>query len=124
MEEKDESLLRAKKRFNELTKEDGGLAKWADEKNWASDQTEAIRVVLNQFELVAVGVQRGILDLEIYRRWYKSGVLRHWAQAAPFVMAMREKLNNPMVFYEFEQLVLWLRDYKTPRRSWWRGLFF
>jgi hypothetical protein len=118
-------LGEAKKIYNELVSAGGaGLTQFAEEKHWGSPQTEAIRVVLNQFELVSIGVQRGILDFELYRRWYKAGVLRHWDQSSLFIVALRKRMNNPLVYNEFEQLVDWMSGKKRPKRSRWLGLFF
>jgi Domain of unknown function (DUF4760) len=102
--EADGDLIAARKRFIELAKGSGGLAPWADEAQEKSDQTQTIRLVLNEFELISIGIQRGIIDYELYKRWYRSGVIQHWKHAAPFVTALRARTGNDALYHEFEEL--------------------
>ena len=122
--EADGDLLEARKMFRNLQKEPGGLAQWADADKAGSDQAGAIYITLNQHELIAIGIQRGILDLEIYSRWNKSSVMQTWDKSAPFVLALRERLKNHEIYCEFEALAFRLSHRKRRRWSRWRGLFF
>jgi hypothetical protein len=122
--EDDTNLNAARKRFIALAKAPGGLAAWADEDKENSEETQTIRLVLNTYELVAIGIQRGIIDYELYKRWYRSGTIKHWQHAAPFVAALRGRLQNDAIYREFEVLVHWLNGTKPPRRSIWMGQWF
>jgi hypothetical protein len=122
--EADGDLIAARKKFVELAKASGGLARWADEAQEKSDETQTIRLVLNEFELVSIGIQRGIIDYELYKRWYRSGVIQHWKHAAPFVTALRARTGNDALYHEFEEMCRWMKDNQMPRRkisSWWRA---
>ena len=115
--EADADVIKARRTFIQLAKANGGLAKWAAEEHERSEEVQNIKLILNDFELIAIGIQRGIIDLEFYKRWYKSGVTRHWSHAYPFVAALRNRTGNNMLFHEFEQLAGWLNDNKAPPRK-------
>jgi hypothetical protein len=84
---------------------------------------QAIKLILNDFELIAIGVQRGIIDFEFYKRWHRSGVLRHWAYAKPFVEGLRRRTSNSALFHEFEQLAAWMDEKHQRRLSFWDRFF-
>lgn len=113
----DSDIIKARRSFIELAKQSDGLAKWAAEEHEKSDEVQSIKIVLNDFELIAIGIQRGIIDAEFYKRWHRSGVLNYWKHASPFVAALRARTGNEMLFYEFEQMAGWFNDNKPPRRS-------
>ncbi len=117
--EADGDMIAARRKFVELAKANGGLSKWADEDKEKTEEVQAIKIVLNDFELVAIGIQRGIIDKEFYKRWFKSGVTRHWNYARPFVAALRTRTSNDMLFHEFEQMAGWFSDNKPPQRKSW-----
>ncbi|MDB5655740.1 MAG: hypothetical protein JWQ94_3353 [Tardiphaga sp.] len=80
--------------------------------------------MLNEFELVAIGIQRGILDYTIYHRWMKSTAIKYWNHGLPFITELRTRLNNNDIYKEFEVLQGWLKADTTPSRSfWWNRLF-
>lgn len=121
--EADGDLIRARKKFIELAKH-GGLAQYAVDSKEDSDETQAIRIVLNEFELLAIGIQRGIIDYQLYLRWNRSATIKYWSHAIPFVHDLRARLNNPKIYQEFEVLVGWLQKGSMPKRFYWWGQFF
>ncbi len=122
--ESDKDHIGARKKFIELAKLDGGLAPWAAADREKSDETQSIRLVLNSYELIAIGMQRGVFDRTLYIRWHKSGVLQAWNHALPFVSALRNRTENAAIYHEFEELVKTLKKNSMPRRNWWWGRFF
>lgn len=121
--ESDRDIIEARKRFVELAKQAGGLAKWAESDQEQTDEALAIGRILNSYELISIGIQRGIIDFELFKRWHKSSAIKYWERGAPFVMCIRQRLNNDMFFHEFEQMVGWFKgDAKPPRRR--PGSFF
>src|ERR1700679_1215492 len=74
-----ETIL-AKQTLVSIAKKEGesGLAHYAEEDLVDSNETKSIQSVLNQFELFAVGIELGILDYEIYKRYYKSNSIRFY----------------------------------------------
>lgn len=123
--EADKDLIDGRKKFIKLANAgDGGLAKYAEQDHEDTDEAQSIKLVLNEFELIAIGIQRGVIDFELYRRWNRSSVLNYWKHALPFVTRLRARTNNKMYFYEFEQMAGWLESDKRPKRGrFWRLIF-
>jgi Domain of unknown function (DUF4760) len=122
--EADHDLIEGYKKFVELALAPEGLAKWADVANEKTTETQTIRLILNQYELVAIGIQLGILDFKFWQRWGKSITVRSWKHASPFVSKLRERVSNPAIYYEFEELAKALEANKMPKRNWWLGRIF
>ena len=122
--ERDGYMIKARQKFIELAKAPDGLAKWAAEDKEQTEEVQCIKIVLNELELVAIGIQRGIIDAELYKRWFKSGVIHHWRHAEPFVSVLRNRTGNHAFFHEFQEMARWFQDDKMPHRRWWIGRFF
>lgn len=121
--ETDADVIAARKRFIELVKSTDGLVAWVGADKEASEEVQMIRLVLNEYELIAIAIQRGILDFELYKRWFRSGVIRHWLHAKPFVDALRSRTTNPALFREFEAMAGWMERGEGPPRAWLGRLF-
>lgn len=123
--ERDQAMIDARKKFQELAKSPEGLTAYAAEENAQKDEAIAIRAVLNEYELIAIGIERGVFDDKTHRRWHRSAVVKNWRQAAPFVMALRNRTNNDAIFHEFEEMAKWYRDGKgmPHRRFFWKKYF-
>jgi len=121
----DSDLIKFRVMFRDLAKQQGGLAVWAAADKEQTEEFQAISTRLNEFELIAIGIQRGIIDFELYRRWYKSGTIRAWRDAEGFINGIRNRFNNQMLFHELQEMVRWFEeDDHPPRRSWIKGTFF
>jgi hypothetical protein len=122
--ESDRDIIDARKIFVGLAKAAGGTAAWAEADKEQTDEALAIGRVLNSYELVSIGIQRGIIDYELFKRWHRSSAIKYWERGAPFVMRIRARLSNDMFYHEFEQLVGWLKgDQKPPARRRWAGFW-
>jgi hypothetical protein len=122
--ESDRDIIEARKMFVELAKAPGGVAGWAEADKEQTEQALAIGRILNSYELAAIGIQRGIIDYELFKRWHKTSAIKYWERGGPFIMRIRERLNNDMFFHEFEEMVRWLKEQKKPpSRSKWSGLW-
>lgn len=121
----DHDLIQAREKFIELTEEEGGLAKYATKKPMeATEELKAIRTTLNDYEQMAIGIQFGVLDLEIIKRYMKSGIIRDWSHAAPFIYKVRQEIGSPVLYHEFEELARWLQETPMPKRRTWTRLWF
>ena len=122
----DRDLIEARQKFRELVKSPDGIAVWANADKEQSAEFQKLSVVLNQFELISIGIQRGIIDPSLFKRWYRTGTIRTWDDAEPFITALRKRMNNNMaIYHEFQEMVSWFRgEEKLPRRSWWLGRIF
>ena len=121
--EADKDVIDARRKFIELARADGGLAVYAEEGKEKDADTQSIRLVLNSFELVAIGIQRGVIDYKLYKLWFRGGVIQYWMFAEPFVKRLRQRTSNKALYHEFEELARWIQDekVKTPRRWKWYG---
>lgn len=89
----------------------------------AEKELNAVRTVLNVNEMIAVGLQMGILDLDFFKRYSRGQYIRDWDLSAPMIYALREKLDRDALYHEFEQVVRWLKDNKMPTRRRWLSLW-
>ena len=80
--------------------------------------------MLNSFELIAVGIQAGVIDLEMYRQWHKSSVIAFWKHAEPFAIALRNRTEGGKLFIEFQMLADQFSGKKPEKRNWWKGKFW
>lgn len=68
-------------------------------------EREAILMVLNYREFVAVGINTGVIHEEIYKRAYYNLMLRDWRYLANTVNAIRNSpTGKPTNFKDFEML--------------------
>ena len=122
MVETDGSTQEAQQEFNRLARA-GNLEQYAAADKVGSPETQAILNILNGFEIISIGIQRGIIEPEFYKLWYKSQTLRTWRDAQPFIVALRLRVNSTSIFHEFEELARWMNEDRIPhRRFWWTGI--
>lgn len=85
---------------------------------------DAVRLLFNHMELLAIGIQMGIVDYTLFKRFAETITIRDWDRGAPLVYALRQKYNQESMYHEFEELARWLRGKGMPRRrrfmSLWR----
>lgn len=103
--ESDKDIIDAHACFNRLARSNGGLATFAEEDHQGSRETESIRIILNQYEIIAIGIKQGILDEDLYYEWFGTGLLRHWRYAQPFILRIRQRVDSDKPFAAFEELV-------------------
>ncbi|HET9511813.1 MAG TPA: DUF4760 domain-containing protein [Sphingomonas sp.] len=121
----DKDMIAAREKFIELTEQPGGLAAYADDNPFGrSEEIKAIRTILNDFEQLALGIQFGVLDLELIKRYHRTGIIRDWGHAAPFIYKLRAKIGSPAIYHEFEELARSLQTNRMPSRNRWTRLWF
>jgi len=99
----DQDFLHAKKTFLEI-EANGELIKYADRSSAHTKNARYIRLYLNHFELVSLGIQHKIIDYDIFKRWNRKTVQLVWTAAWPFVNKLRKEFHNDQLFVEFEEL--------------------
>ncbi|MGI9481221.1 MAG: DUF4760 domain-containing protein [Hyphomicrobiales bacterium] len=114
-------MIESRRIFGEIAKQDDGLQKWASAEKYYIKESRAVRAILNDLELVSIGIQLGIVDDELYRKWYESGTIRIWEISRPYVTALRKRTENNALFFEAEALADWFSDKakKLPKRNFW-----
>ena len=114
--ERDGEIIEHLRTFNRIANSPEGLPwhsnsaakspskKDKDKETIEQKNREAIRVVLNHYELIAVGISKGVLDEKVYRLWFKSSYIKAWQVASTFVMSMREATGQKYLYQEFERM--------------------
>ena len=102
-EQTDQGTLTIRTEFAKL-RDAGHLAKWANPEETSSEQAEVIRSTLNRYELVAIGIRRGIIDGKSYKRWCRTTLVKDWTACKPFVTQIRQNQKTSTFFCEFETL--------------------
>lgn len=119
----DASIQANVKLLIEESRGEKNLAQWADKENIGHPSTLAIIAVLNDYELLSTGIQSGIYDYEIVRKYDASTIKRIWTNTLPFIAALRNRTGVPTLWKEFELLHDWISGTKNPYLIlWWRGL--
>lgn len=103
--EYDAEQVELRKAFRELRdKRPERLVHWAADEHRDSKEQHTILAICNQYELIAIGVQEGILDEALYRRWFRSQLLLDWEECNAFVSEQRHQWDNRKIFCEFEAI--------------------
>ena len=123
----DHDYIKARTRFITISKQPNGLLPYAQKTlpdvDGAPDEegNSCISLVLNNYELLAIGVQRGILDYKILERYMQAIVLGHWKLAASYITELREVYDNQEYYQELETLKGWLdvQGKNKPKGKFW-----
>lgn len=102
--EADKDLIAARAVFIRLARE-GSLAPWAAADKEPSDEAQKIGLVLNDYELIALGISVGIIDEPLCRRYNRATMMAYWHHARPFVRALRARTKSRNIYRGFERLV-------------------
>lgn len=100
----DRAYIEARAEFIALRDASSGLAFWAAQEHRNSPQVTIIRNMLNDYELIAVGIREGILDEALYKRWFKTAFLKDMEAAAGFIDLIRKSAGTAAIFAEAEWL--------------------
>ncbi len=120
--EVDGTFQQNKAKYAALIREGVNIAIYAQADKEGDPDTTAIVSVLNEYELVSIGIQRGIIDPELYKRWARSSVLFDWESTQQFVAALRKRTGASSLYHEFEEMARWMGQNRLPhRRFWWAG---
>ena len=81
-----------------------------------------IIAILNDYELLNVGIKNGVFEYDIIQKWNATTIKRYWSAAHPFVVAMRNRVGVQGLWQEFELLHSWVSGTKRPFWAlWWTG---
>jgi hypothetical protein len=88
-----------RKKFIDLRDSQSGLKPYAKQ---ASEDCLAIKGILNRYELIAIGIQHGILDENMYKKYQKGTLIKDYRQSAAFIE--EERIENPKYWVEMQRL--------------------
>lgn len=117
----DRDILDARKTFSAVTSNYSEILKYAQKDQYHSKIATKIRLILNENEKIAIGIQFGALDGRYIRRTLRGSLINDFRVAAPYIYELRQLTSNPAIYHEFEELVRVLSGNKMPRRMhWWK----
>lgn len=92
----------------------------------SSEEAEQLLRQINSYELVALGITKGVFDEKFYKRWFFSQLTRDYQKLVPYIEAVRTRYQNQAYFCEFEALACrWQRNkhpVKHPPK--WKIIFW
>ncbi|PPD14665.1 MAG: hypothetical protein CTY25_10030 [Methylobacterium sp.] len=100
----DKDYLDHKAHFNRLRDAEGGLEKWICAEHRNSDEANSIRYVMNDYELIALALSRGVIDEAIYKAWFRGSMIRDFRAAEIAIGRARNLANYPQIYVEWERL--------------------
>lgn len=100
----DEDFLKARNVFLNLRNAPNGLIEWAKKEHESSDNVAAIKAILNDYELIAIGIDSEILDEGFYFNLVRGALLEDWNAAKPFVEEIRRRYKYEEYFKGFQGL--------------------
>ncbi len=101
--------------------------KVADRRNEAEgwkNSRDAIRRVLNEFEIIAIGIHRGALDYTIYEHWSKTMIKNYFAKGLPYIAEIRAQQGVQTYYQEFEALAREMSGSQVVKRKRWWALLW
>jgi hypothetical protein len=79
----------------------------ANFENLSDDLRQKVLMLLNHYEIIAIGCRHNVLDKKFYADWMRSALVRDWRRVENFVWALRHPPNRPPLpglFEHFENL--------------------
>lgn len=117
----DKDVIEARETFSNVTSDFRQVLKYAQPEKFHSKKASHIRRILNENEKIAVGIQFGALDARYIRRTMRGQLLHDYKLSAPYIYKLRDIMDNPAIYHEFEDLVRAFQSNQMPkRRNWWK----
>lgn len=69
---------------------------------------------LNRYELIALGIAKGVIAEKFYKRWFFSQLLKDHERLKPLIMSMRRHFENDAYYCEFERVAARWNRKKHP----------
>jgi len=113
--ESDSDFLKANKIFVKLIRSEN-IVNYAREENIDKEEAQAIKIILNQFELASIGIQNGILDYDMFKMWCKVWVIETHNNVAAFIDELRRRTSNKNLYREFQHMKECMEKGKRMRR--------
>lgn len=98
----DRDYIEIRRKFVKLRENKDAILDAAKVGNQAGEDASAIRSILNDYEITALGIKRDILDERIFKLWFKTNFLVDHEKMRPFIEVIRQR--NPRAFVELEEL--------------------
>ncbi|MEM9810353.1 MAG: DUF4760 domain-containing protein [Pseudomonadota bacterium] len=100
----DSDYLAARQTFILLRDDkDRSIAYWAEADQKDRPERTTIRNILNDYELVAIGMKEDIFDEQIYRKWWRGTLLEDWKKSLPFIKSVQDSVQSK-IYTNFQEL--------------------
>lgn len=102
-----ESHCSRRNKYLALRAGDDGIAALVPHAHKAGKDNESaaiVREILNHYEMVAIGIDTGIIDEPMYMRYYKSTLVKDWEECQTFIQNLRKFEKSNSFYCEFEKL--------------------
>jgi hypothetical protein len=125
-QESDEDIINARRAFVAVATDPKlKIEDFASPEKRNTIEGDAIRRTLNSYELMSIGIQKGVIDYDLYRIWMKAGTIKYWGYSESYIISIRKKSGNPLLYHEFETMISWLtKDTRPKRRGYFLGQWF
>jgi hypothetical protein len=102
--ERDADLIEAKNGFVQQANQPGGLHRWASREKAEEKIGQQIVTVLNEFELIEIGIQEGILDEALYAKFALTTVIEYWSASQYYIKQVQADNQNEQIYINFKNL--------------------
>lgn len=114
--EVDGDFIQAKKRFNEQRDTRNGFDGFFNGEP-PRELFENIRLVINDYELIATGIHAEILDEDFYRKWFRTALLKDYHALHPLIADIRTSEKTDTIYCELETLAVRWGGRPVPKRT-------
>jgi len=59
---------------------------------------------LNHYELIAIAIEKNILDEDFYKEWMRSTYIKHYQEAEEYIDLLNKGKNTSVLFINFKEL--------------------
>lgn len=98
----DRNYIEARSEFVRLRDDRAALLEAAKLANAEGDDASTIRSILNDYEITALGIKRGILDEKIFKLWFRTSFLDDHEKLKSYIEEIRRR--NRRAYVELEEL--------------------
>jgi len=88
----------------EFARHNGSFDPLFDRSTWFTPESFFLISICNRYELVAIGIQEGIVDERLYKKTWRTTLVRDWIRLRSGIISRRNQANHPAMFCEFETL--------------------
>lgn len=110
----DKDYLKARETYLKLVARNAALSKYAHKPVDLSDdfiaEFEAVMNIANDYEIMAVGIKRHVLDEGVIRDAFRTAWIEDYKALSPFFDAVREESKNDRYFKEFKAIAKRWKD--------------
>lgn len=100
----DGALVDGLRRITQLHDGEKNIRQFAKKENKDTEESKAIRYVLNHYEYISVGIQQKIYDEKIFKKSSYSTIKKVYERTRPFIDALREEEKRDTIYQEIEWL--------------------